>query len=106
MMLLLQNINQVFLSKQITKIKNGVKVYDEDILDSEVPDTEPVDKPVVDKPAVKKSKDFSIDNFLGNVTNNIQKANVVAQKESSSKSEQAKKRKANVDKTFRPDDSI
>ena len=77
-----------------------MKVYDEAILDHEVPEDKPVDKP-----AAKKSKDFSIDNFLGNVTNNIQKANEVAQKETSSKSEQAKKRKANVSKTFRPDNA-
>ena len=89
-----------FTPKQITQIKNGDKVFDEAILDHEVPEDKPVDKPVA-----KKSKEFSIDNFLGNVTNNIQKANEVAQKETSSKSEQAKKRKANVSKTFRPDDA-
>lgn len=83
-----------FTSEQITRIKNGVKVYDENILGSD----ESVDEPVVPEPTPKKSTKFSIDNFLGNVANNIQQANEVAQKETTSKSDQAKKRKDNVKK--------
>ena len=67
---------------------------------------ESVDEPVVvPEPTPKKSKKFSIDNFLGNVNNNIKQANEVAQKETTSKSDQAKKRKDNVKKTYRRDDS-